>query len=197
MTQSSKYYDRRGEFFREFFEKGLPFADYVATGDSGQQSRWMEYSSRMSLTDEQRNLLRSFNRRMNVIVLSGIWCGDCARQGPMLHEIEKAAPGIELRFVESRANSQLQDELRILGATRVPVVVFLSEDFFEIGRYGDRTLYAYRRKAEKESGPSCDAGLATYPATELNEELAEWLSHFERLQLMLKLAPMLRERYGD
>jgi len=29
-------------------------------------------------------------------------------------------------------------ELAICGGNRIPVVVFLSEDFFECGRYGER-----------------------------------------------------------
>lgn len=197
MNQTSKYYDRRSSFFREYFEKGLPFPDYIASGDSGQQARWKEYAMRIKPGDSQYKLLLSFKRRINVLVLSGIWCGDCARQGPMLRAIEEAAPTITVHFVESRANPELQDELRILGATRVPVVVALSEDFFEVSRFGDRTLGAYRHKAEAEFGPACDAGLGNQSPPELAEELAEWVAHFERIQLMLRLAPALRERYQD
>lgn len=197
MGQPEKYYDKRREFFNGFFEKGLPFPEYISTGDAGQQTRWKEYALPLSLSEEQRSLLGAFKRQMNVIVLSGIWCGDCARQGPMLRVIEEAAPVIRLRFVESRANPELQDELRILGATRVPVVVVLSEDFFELSRFGDRTLQAYRVKATTEFGPACDAGLGTQSSEELRNELSEWISHFERLQLMLRLAPALRGRYKD
>ena len=197
MGQPEKYYDKRQEFFHDFFEKGLPFSEYLATGDAGQQARWKAYALPLSLSEEQRSRLEAFKRQMNVIVLSGIWCGDCSRQGPMLRLIEEAAPVIRLRFVESRPNPELQDELRILGAARVPVVVALSEDFFEVSRFGDRTLHSYRIKASTEFGPACDAGLGNPSSEELRDELSEWISHFERLQLMLRLAPALRGRYKD
>ena len=38
---------------------------------------------------------------------------------------------------------------------RVPVVVFLSEDYFEVGRFGDRLLSAYRAKGAKELVAAC------------------------------------------
>lgn len=113
----------------------------------------------------------------------------------MLRAIEKESKKINLRFLDNRANPELQKELRINGAERVPVVVTLSEDFFEISRFGERHLSVYRRKAKTELGPACEIGLGT--TGELSEEVAEWVEHFERLQLMLRLAPMLRARYGD
>ena len=48
-----------------------------------------------------------------------------------------------------------------------------------------------------EIGPACETGIIP-PSTEaLAAELAEWCDFFERLQLMLRLAPMLRKRYED
>jgi len=77
------------------------------------------------------------------------------------------------------------------------VVVALSEDFFELARFGDRHLSVYRRKAEQEFGPACDAGILGPSESELAEELEEWSGFFERAQRMLQLAPMLRRRYND
>ncbi len=89
------------------------------------------------------------------------------------------------------------DELRICGAKKVPVVVFLTEDFFEVERYGDRTLSVYRRKAERELGPACPVILGPQDGNEAAVEIQEWLDIFERVQLMLRLSPPLRRRYGD
>ena len=54
-------------------------------------------------------------------------------------------------------------ELSICGAPRVPVLVFLSEDWFECERHGERTLATYREKAKtylsKLEGASCPTGL--------------------------------------
>jgi hypothetical protein len=135
---------------------------------------------------------------MNVLVYSGVWCGDCVRQGPMFRRVAEACgPRVRLRLVDRDASKALQDELRILGALRVPAVVFLSEDFHEIGRFGDRTLATYRAKAARELGPACDAGIVAPPPEQLAAEQEEWVAVFERMLLMLRLSPPLRARHGD
>jgi hypothetical protein len=104
---------------------------------------------------------------------------------------------VELRLIDRDVAPEVRDEMRILGAARVPAVVFLSEDYFEIGRFGDRLLTVYRSKAAREIGPACATGIVAPPPEELAAELAEWVDIFERMLLMLRLAPMLRERHGD
>jgi len=189
--------DKRSKFFEGYFNKGLSFSDYLATGTDAQQNRWTSYLENIQLTKKQHELFSGFTRKMNVLVLSGIWCGDCARQVPMLQRFEEASSVMTFRYLDNKENPELQDELRIQGGTRVPTVVTLSEDFFEISRFGDRTLSAYRRKAANELGPACDPGIAPPKKEELEEEVADWSDHFERLQLILRLSPFLRKRYGD
>ena len=83
---------------------------------------------------------------------------------------------------------ELRDDLRVLGAMRVPMFLFLTEDFHEIGRYGDRPLTVYREKAATELGAACPLpGLPDGGA--LAAETAEWLDVFERMILMARLAP--------
>jgi hypothetical protein len=197
MADKSPYIDKRLDFFKNYFDSGLPYDDYVSSGSDIEIEKWRGIQTRVNLSDAQKTRLGSFTRRMNILVMSGIWCGDCVRQGPMLNAISSGSQLVEARFVESRQKPELQEELRINGAHKVPVVVVLSEDFYELSRFGDRHLGVYRRKAASELGPACDAGLIGPSDEELTSELDEWLDYLERLQLMLRLAPLLRKRYGD
>ena len=150
------------------------------------------------LTDEQVKRLRGYNRVLNVLLYTGVWCGDCVRQGPMIQQIvEHADARVKLRCIDRDAEPKLTDELRILGAMRVPMVVFLTEDWFEVGRFGDRLLTVYRRKAATEIGPACPVPYAVPPQGELTAERDEWVDIFERMLLMTRLSPPLRQRYGD
>lgn len=189
----SGYFDKRSEFFKSYFERALPLSEYVAKGSETHQSKWRIVQPELSAA--QKTLCGSFKRRLNLLVLSGIWCGDCSRQGPVLEAIAAASSCVTVRFIESDEHQELRDELRLLGAKRVPVVVALSEDFFEVGRVGDRMLGAYRRKAERELGPACDLAAASVEAVQ--SDIADWLLEIERWELMLRLAPALRSRYGD
>lgn len=189
--------DKRQSLYRDIFPMGMSIEDYISTGNESQQERWHEYMPRISLTDCQKELIASFTRVMNVLVVSGVWCGDCMRQGPMLAAISKENKNINLSFFENSKHEELRDEVRLLGGTRVPVVIICSEDFFEVTRFGDRTRSAYRRKAERELGPACDAGLVPPSDSELQAEVGEWLDIFERAQLMLRLSPSLRKKHND
>lgn len=205
MPDRPKYYDSRAQFWQRVFEAALDYTTYLAASDPARSQKWRDFQARIpGLTDDQRTRLSGLpgpghsRRTMRVLVYSGVWCGDCVRQGPMLQRIAEACgPQVELRLIDRDASAELTDELRILGAMRVPVVVFLSEDWFEVGRFGDRLLTAYRAKAARELGPACDAGIVAPPADQLAAEQEEWVAVFERMQLMLRLSPPLRERHGD
>ncbi len=134
---------------------------------------------------------------MNVLCLAGAWCGDCANQCPILQRFAEACPQIDLRFLDRDKHADVQRELLINGGQRVPVVVFLSEDFFECGRYGERTVSTYRHLASSMLGPACPTGTGKQDVSLVSAVAAEWLAEFERIQLMLRLSPRLRARHGD
>lgn len=189
--------DKRQEFYKTIFNDGKNFDKYLKTTDESQAERWQAYVNRISVSEEQSKSLKSYTRKMNLICISGIWCGDCMRQVPMLNAMSKENDLIDLKLFDNQEFPELRDELRIIGGTRVPVLLVLSEDFYEVTRFGDRTLSAYKRKAERELGVACDAGLVPPSEEELNGELAEWFNIIERAQLMLRLSPSLRKKHND
>ncbi len=192
------YKDIRQDFWRTTFSQALDWQDYLQAGEEKHRNKWLELEKLFNLDAESVKPLTAINRPMNVLVYTGIWCGDCVRQGPMFQEIAKGCPqNINLRFIERIDDSPLADELRINGALKVPVVVFLSEDFYELGRFGDRLLSTYRRKAETELGATCASGIVAPKEQELAVEIAEWVDVFERMLLILRLAPALRKKYND
>jgi hypothetical protein len=171
------------------------FLDQYAS--AAQRARWDKAHAGFGLNPAQRALLGGFTRKMPVLCMAGAWCGDCINQCPVFDHFARASTAVDLRFLDRDAMPEVRDALAINGGHRVPVVVFLSEDGFEVSRYGERTLSIYRRLAVEHLGPSCPTGLVS-PSGEAAESIvAEWLAEFERAQLILRLSPRLRERYGD
>ena len=196
MTET-RYRDLRQGLWRDLFESARPYHNYLLDSPEKYRRKWEAMKTQVSLLPEHRDRIAAFSRRVLALCHSGVWCGDCVRQGPMFHAISEASDRIDLRFIERVDDSEITNELRICGAMRVPVVVFLSEDFYEVGRVGDRMLVAYRRKARTELGDACDAGLLPPPDEELQEELLEWVDVFERMHWIVRLSPPLRQRHGD
>lgn len=176
------------------FNCGLAFDDYVKDDDNGK--RWQQVRSGICLSQQQKELLNSFSREMKVLVMSGIWCGDCIEQCPIMDVIACGSDKIELKFIDRDESAELKDLLRINAGNRVPVAIFMAEDFEFCSLYGDRTLSRYRKVAHTLNG-ACSTGIGM-PNDEQNAlAVAEWLNEFERIQLMLQTSARLRKLHGE
>jgi thiol-disulfide isomerase/thioredoxin len=185
-------------YFKDKFAVALPYDRYVETGTDEQRRRWKQVYDAAKLTDAQKNLVGGFVRQMNVLIISGIWCGDCVQQCPLVARIAEAnAEKVSLRFVDRDQHRDLAEAFRVNAGDRVPLTLMLSEDFEFCGAYGDRTINRYRALAQRQLGASCLTGIVGPDKEELNATLADWLVEIERVQLMLRLSPRLRQRHGD
>jgi len=188
----------KAAYWSDKFAGALPYAAYMATGTEEQRRRWKGVYDAAALTPGQRTMLAGFVRQMKLLVVSGIWCGDCVQQCPLLQRIAEAVPGrIDLRFLDRDQNRDLADAVRINAGDRVPVVLYLSEDAELCALYGDRTLARYRALAQKQLGPACPTGIVPPDQGEMAATLQDWVNEVERIQLMLRISPRLRQKYGD
>jgi len=185
-------------YLSEKFASGLAYGRYLQTGNEEQQRRWTQVYDAAHLSDAQKQIIAGFVREMKILIFSGIWCGDCVQQCPLIYWIAEANPGkIDLRFAERPKESELDPQMRINGGSRVPVVVFLSEDNEWCATAGDRTIHRYRALAHARLGPMCPTGIVAPEKDELDATLGDWLNEVERVQLMLRLTPRLRQKYQD
>ncbi|MFM7259796.1 MAG: thioredoxin family protein [bacterium] len=178
------------------FQRAHDYRAYLAT-DPARAGGWNTVFERVALAERDRAMVAGFTREMKFLVVSGIWCGDCVQQGPLLAKIAEASPCIDLRWVDRDVEADLSSRLKICGGGRVPVVVFAAEDFEPCAIAGDRTLARYRGLARRQLGGACELPWAEIPADETAAVLAEWLGEFERVQWMLRLSPRLRQKHGD
>ena len=182
----------------EKFEIALPYDAFLAKyGSEAHRARWRATYDDAKLSPAQHELLAEFRRITNVLVLAGAWCGDCVRQCPIFSRFAEVSSVLEIRYLDRDEHSDAQRELQVNGGNRVPVVVFFSEDGFEVARYGDRTLSAYRDMMEKQIGIVCASGLACPGDPLFARVTQDWLDQFERVQWILRLSPRLRQKHGD
>lgn len=185
-------------FLADKFAAALPYDGYVRTGSEEQQRRWQQVYTAANLTDAQKQLVAGFVRDMKVLIVSGVWCGDCVQQCPLLQRIAEANPArIALRLLDRDEHRDLTEKVRINAGDRVPVALFLAEDHELCSVFGDRTLNRYRALASRQLGPSCPTGIVPPGAEEMAATLQDWLNEFERVQLMLRLSARLRQKHND
>jgi hypothetical protein len=181
----------------EKFQQALNYQDFLARyANEGQKQRWQQLYQQVALTPAQHDLLGSFVRQMNVVCLAGAWCGDCINQCPIFEHFGVVTPLIMTRYLDRDDHADSQRELQINGGNRVPMVVFFSEDGYEVARYGERTLSKYRQMMRAQFGDACPPGIAA-PGDPLGQVTQDWLNEFERVQWLLRLSPRLRHLHGD
>jgi hypothetical protein len=185
---------------RDAFGQGVSYQRFVESGaPEGHDPQWHQRHAQLELDADQRRLVESFTRDMKVLCMTGTWCGDCALQGSAMQRIAEANPDrIDLRFISRNDAPQIQVRVPINAGYRVPVTFFMAEDFEPVARYGDRSLSRYRSMARKAlPGGGSDIVLAEPPADPVRTVLQEMLDEFERVQLLLRLSPRLRELHAD
>lgn len=188
----------KAAYLSEQFAAALPYDRYIATGNEEQQRRWKQVYDAAHLSDTQKQLLAGFVREMKILIVSGIWCGDCVQQCPLIQRIaEGNSAKIDLRLLDRDQHRDLMDHIRMNGGDRVPVVLLLSEDYEWCATAGDRTINRYRAIALRKLGMACPTGIVAPDKDELDATLADWLVEVERVQLMLRLTPRLRQKYQD
>ena len=183
---------------RERFVRGLGYADYIATGTEHQQASWEAVRERAELSESQHALLDGFVREINILAVSGVWCGDCVQQLPFLEVFRAAKPDrINLRFLDRDEHAEFTGGITICSGNRVPYVLVMNEDFDFVSLFGDRTLNRYRAMAARQLGPSCPVPGAAIAQDELDATLSDWLGELERGHLLCRLSTKLRGRHQD
>jgi hypothetical protein len=177
-----------------FFNSALAYDSFLSTfGSVGDRDRWDLNKSQINLTGEQLKLVQSFTRQTNLLVLAGAWCPDCSTQCAALLKLAEVSNLLQIRFLDRDQHPTAQQELQINGGNRVPVVVFYSEDGFEVGRYGDRVLATYRLLGQGANPHDLDLENADYAQA----IVSDWLRELERVQWVLRLSPRLRRLHQD
>ena len=180
------------------YKSALKYEEFLSRyGSDVHKQRWQQVHEQVQLTQSQRELLSSFTREMPVLCLAGAWCGDCINQCPAFDQFARVSSRIDLRFLDRDDHADVQAALQINGGNRVPVLVFFSEDGYEVCRYGERPLSRYRELMSQQTGAACPTGLIHKDDPMLAQVTQDWLNEFERVQWILRLSPRLRQKHGD
>lgn len=186
------------ELLKSKFDAGQTYNDYVASGNESQREAWADFHGRVRLTDTHLKTLGGFERRFHALVVSGVWCGDCSQQLPILKHVEDAAGDrFSVRYLDRDEHMDLAERLTLCDGVRVPVCLLLNEDFDFLAFVGDRVLARYRAMAARKLGASCPLPGAPVPADEIAATVQNWMDEIERAHLICRLSTKLRARHGD
>jgi Thioredoxin len=162
---------------REQFEAGLTYDAYKAQMTRNrEQLEQNEKDLQLSSNDEQA--FRSLPQRLNVLALAEDWCGDVIANLPIVGRLAEASQGkLNLRILlrDQQPGEQVMNEHLNKGEYKsIPTVIFLDDDFKEVGIWVERPdsvtkLREEKRLAQYKQHP--EWGDPSKPIAELPEEI--------------------------
>jgi len=123
--------------WREVFESGRDYGDWLASGESAQNCDRME-ALRQGLTLERKaaKFLRALERPVHVVAIAEDWCGDVERHVPVLQRLADAAPHLKVRFITRTQHPDVFVRFLTNGGEAIPKFIFLNDAFVECGNWG-------------------------------------------------------------
>jgi hypothetical protein len=137
---------------REQFEAGMTYDAYKAQMTRNrEQFEQNEKDLQLSADDEQA--FRNLPQQLHVLVLAEDWCGDVIANLPIVGRLAEASQGkLNLRILlrDQQPGEQVMAEHLNKGQYKsIPTVIFLDEDFGEIGTWVERPDAVTRVREEK------------------------------------------------
>ena len=123
--------------WKAVFASGLPYADWLQTGESPDNRAKMEaFRQELVLEPQIQGLLAALPRPVRVVAIAEDWCGDVVRHVPVLARLADAAPKLELRFITREQHPEVFVRFLSNGGEAIPKFIFLSEAWVECGNWG-------------------------------------------------------------
>ncbi|MCH1623984.1 thioredoxin family protein [Ferdinandcohnia quinoae] len=143
---------------KTWFDKGMNKNEYI-NNMKVHQEHLLQVFNQFTLTNEDRELLHSFqSKQLKAVILTADWCGDAMVNLPILIRMADEAL-LETRYLIRDENLELMDQYLTNGKARsIPIIIFLNNDFEEVGKWGPRSPMAQQVADQlKETLPPKDS----------------------------------------
>ncbi|MBI3030762.1 MAG: thioredoxin family protein [Candidatus Rokubacteria bacterium] len=123
---------------KERFLQGMTFQQYLDQMGTNKE-KFMEFLREVKIRPEDREALKKFGKKLNVLVITEDWCGDALYNVPVLGKLVEGNPNVEMRVFLRDKNPDLMDQYLNQGIYRsIPVFAFFDENMNEIARFIER-----------------------------------------------------------
>jgi hypothetical protein len=123
--------------WKALFERGLPYQQWIKTGESESNRRTMEsLLEKQPLDDATLTRLKAVERPIHVIAIAEDWCPDVIRHVPVLMKLAEGTDKLRVRFISREDSPEAFVRFLTLGGEAIPKFIFLSDNFVECGSWG-------------------------------------------------------------
>ena len=162
-------------------EKTESYIDYTLLNNR-RMKRW---DKTLRLSDEHKETIEAFNRKVIWLVLTESWCGDAAPTIPAMNKIASENRNIELKVLLRDEHPKLMDHFLTNKARSIPKLIMLDAKSLEvIGEWGPRPVVAAKMVADYKR----EHGKLT---AEFREDLQTWYNKDKGQETLKELVGLL------
>jgi hypothetical protein len=123
--------------WKQVFDSGRDYGDWLAGAESPEQARRMESALRsIALTPQDETFLAALPRPVRVVAIAEDWCGDVVRHVPVLQRLAESAPALAVSYLSRSDSPEVFGRFLTNGGEAIPKFIFLSEAWVECGNWG-------------------------------------------------------------
>lgn len=113
--------------------QGLTFEQYLNKNSDEEKARVLEAYERTELSKEAVDIVKSIDKKVNVVVFSEGYCPDCVVTLPFIKRMENLNDNLKVYLFGMKGNKELLEQYT--GTARIPTVMTFTEDMEPKGVY--------------------------------------------------------------
>jgi hypothetical protein len=119
------------------YESGLEWEAWLASDDTNVERMRANYKA-VTLTEADLRFLEGVERAVHILAIGEAWCGDVARQFPIMARMAAASPNLHMRIIGRDDQLDVMERYLSNGGLAIPVFVFFNDQFIEVGNWKAR-----------------------------------------------------------
>ncbi|MFX0172526.1 MAG: thioredoxin family protein [Candidatus Hodarchaeota archaeon] len=133
-------------FTENFFLTGRSFNEFLENATEDEKGRYQKYYDRSEKKFSPEDYKIDLEHPINLLVVGTTWCWDSQTHIPIIVRIAENNPKINLRIFNKDQYPFLISKIN--GGEKVPQVLVLTQDFYYLDRWVERSTLAYQLVAE-------------------------------------------------
>ncbi len=121
--------------FKELFQVGQKFENYIEVASQGERGRIPKNSSRIDLPMDLIDEIKEIQDRVYILASGEMWCPDCQLNITVAKKLTEINDNIKLSIISLGRGRKYLTPLLNLEEFKIPTMVILDENFNQIGLF--------------------------------------------------------------
>ncbi|MCK4765226.1 MAG: thioredoxin family protein [Candidatus Aminicenantes bacterium] len=121
---------------KPYFEKALPYEEYISLLGENLEL-YQHHYKKFTIPGAQEEKIRKY-KSLKILVLAEPWCGDCTAILPIVGKIAETIGAWSVKVLLRDKNLDLMEQFLTRGGLAIPILLFLTEDYSLLSRWGPR-----------------------------------------------------------